>query len=141
VAIYDGKVFVGVLDGRLAALDQATGKKLWSVKRLATALCYVFAGNLRVLGWVYLCAGYWNIGAAMGCRPPGPDGKTPPAFPIASSATKEPEGAENQPKATGRFLLAWDPVAQKERWRLTNVGFAGGDKLREADSGAPASRR
>jgi quinohemoprotein ethanol dehydrogenase len=32
VAIYDGKVFVGVLDGRLAALDQETGKKIWSVK-------------------------------------------------------------------------------------------------------------
>jgi len=32
VAIYDGKVFVGVLDGRLAALDQETGKQIWSVK-------------------------------------------------------------------------------------------------------------
>jgi len=29
VAVYKGKVYVGVLDGRLAALDAATGKLLW----------------------------------------------------------------------------------------------------------------
>jgi len=32
VALYDGKVYVGVLDGRLTALDQETGKELWTVK-------------------------------------------------------------------------------------------------------------
>ena len=32
VAIYDGMVYVGVLDGRLIAIDQKTGKKIWSVK-------------------------------------------------------------------------------------------------------------
>ena len=32
VALYEGKVYVGILDGRLAALDQETGKKIWSVK-------------------------------------------------------------------------------------------------------------
>jgi quinohemoprotein ethanol dehydrogenase len=69
--------------------------------------------------------GYWNTGVTMGRRPPGPDGKTPPAFPAASGPVKEPEGAENQPKPSGRFLLAWDPVTQKERWRVTNVGVAG----------------
>ncbi len=32
VAIYDGMVYVGALDGRLIALDQKTGKTIWSVK-------------------------------------------------------------------------------------------------------------
>src|SRR5580704_18159634 len=32
VALYKGKVYAGLLDGRLVALDQETGKVLWSVK-------------------------------------------------------------------------------------------------------------
>jgi quinohemoprotein ethanol dehydrogenase len=32
VAIYNGKVYVPVIDGRLAALDAATGKVLWTVQ-------------------------------------------------------------------------------------------------------------
>jgi quinohemoprotein ethanol dehydrogenase len=38
----------------------------------------------------------------------------------------EPEGAENQPKATGGFLVAWDAAANKERWRVSNPGGFGG---------------
>ncbi|MEI9813628.1 MAG: PQQ-dependent dehydrogenase, methanol/ethanol family [Acidobacteriota bacterium] len=38
----------------------------------------------------------------------------------------EPEGAENQPKASGGFLVAWDPIANKERWRVNNLGGLGG---------------
>jgi hypothetical protein len=38
----------------------------------------------------------------------------------------EPEGAENQPKATGGFLVAWDAAANKERWRVPNPGGFGG---------------
>ena len=32
VALYDGKVYVGLLDGRLVALDAETGKIVWSVQ-------------------------------------------------------------------------------------------------------------
>ncbi len=32
VALYKGRVYAGLLDGRLVALDQETGKVLWSVK-------------------------------------------------------------------------------------------------------------
>jgi quinohemoprotein ethanol dehydrogenase len=82
--------------------------------------------------------GYRNLGMAMGLpgqrRPdgqltpgPGPAPATPPR------AAKEPAGAENQPKATGGFLLAWDPVNRKERWRITNAGgFGGGGTLATA---------
>jgi quinohemoprotein ethanol dehydrogenase len=34
----------------------------------------------------------------------------------------EPEGAADQPKANGGFLVAWDPATQKERWRSTMTG-------------------
>jgi len=47
----------------------------------------------------------------------GPGGRGP---------APEPEGAENQPKiTTDGFLLASDPAAQKERWRLTGPGVGG----------------
>jgi len=32
VALYEGKVYVGVLDGRLVALDEKTGREVWAVK-------------------------------------------------------------------------------------------------------------
>src|SRR2546428_322240 len=32
VALYNGKVYAGLLDGRLVALDQETGKLLWQVQ-------------------------------------------------------------------------------------------------------------
>jgi quinohemoprotein ethanol dehydrogenase len=46
--------------------------------------------------------------------------------PAAPAPAKEPVGAENQPKATGGFLLAWDPTTQKERWRVADAGGFGG---------------
>ncbi len=44
----------------------------------------------------------------------------------AFGKAREPEGAENQPQiTTDGFLLAWDPVTQKERWRVTGAGVGG----------------
>jgi quinohemoprotein ethanol dehydrogenase len=37
VAIYNGKVYAGLLDGRLVALDQETGKLLWQTQVLTNA--------------------------------------------------------------------------------------------------------
>jgi len=65
--------------------------------------------------------GYWNTSVTVGRRPPLAEGQAPAPRP---SAIKEPEGADQQPKATGRFLLAWDPVAEKERWRIVDNGPA-----------------
>jgi len=45
----------------------------------------------------------------------------------ANGPAPEPEGADKQPKASGGFLLAWDPVTQKERWRITGPGVGGYD--------------
>jgi quinohemoprotein ethanol dehydrogenase len=69
--------------------------------------------------------GYWNTGVTLGRRPPSAPGT--PARP--ASPAKEPEGAENQPKISGRFLLAWDPVTQKERWRISTNADARGSGM------------
>ncbi len=65
--------------------------------------------------------GTQNAGMSTMQRPRDPDGKVippdPPNVPVI-----EPEGAENQPQAMGGFLLAWDPKANKERWRVPSVG-------------------
>jgi quinohemoprotein ethanol dehydrogenase len=44
----------------------------------------------------------------------------------AAGTAREPEGAEKQPQlTTDGFLLAWDPITQKERWRVTGPGVGG----------------
>jgi quinohemoprotein ethanol dehydrogenase len=73
--------------------------------------------------------GYRNTGMVGG---QGIKGKAP-APPPDPAPVPEPEGADLQPKATGGFLVAWDPVANKERWRiLTSGGFGGGGTLATA---------
>jgi len=67
--------------------------------------------------------GTQNAGMSTMQRPRDPDGHVVPPDPPAGVAVVEPEGAENQPKDVGGgFLVAWDPVAQKERWRIPAVG-------------------
>jgi quinohemoprotein ethanol dehydrogenase len=65
--------------------------------------------------------GYWNTGAGVGRRPADAPFVAPPK---PEGPTPQPEGAENQPDVRGGFLVAWDPVTQKERWRLT-MGVGG----------------
>ena len=40
VALHNGKVYVGTLDGRLIALDQRTGARIWSVQTTDPAKAY-----------------------------------------------------------------------------------------------------
>lgn len=116
--------------------------------------------------FVYTPGGY-NTGMVGGPQRRGADGAIafeprPAGAPAPPSARpKLPEGAENAPAANGGFLLAWDPVAQKERWRVPaqpgvisggtlatagNLVFHGamafngdtGEKLWDGDVGAPS---
>jgi quinohemoprotein ethanol dehydrogenase len=74
--------------------------------------------------------GYWNTGTNVGRRPPDVPFVAPPK---PDGGIPMPEGAENAPKAQGGFLVAWDPVAQKERWRGQDAGgFGGGGTLTTA---------
>jgi outer membrane protein assembly factor BamB len=49
LGLYDGKVIVPVLDGRLAALDAKTGRILWSVRALPQGEKYTFTMAPRIL--------------------------------------------------------------------------------------------
>ncbi len=48
-ALYDGKVYVGLLDGRLVALDAETGKTVWSVQTTPPNTDYTITGAPRVV--------------------------------------------------------------------------------------------
>jgi quinohemoprotein ethanol dehydrogenase len=65
VALYDGKLFVGVIDGRLVALDAADGSVAWSVVTVDQSRPYTITGAPRAAnGLVYI----GNGGAEYGVR-------------------------------------------------------------------------
>jgi quinohemoprotein ethanol dehydrogenase len=49
VALYDGKVYVGLLDGRLVALNAETGSVVWSVQTTTPNSDYTITGAPRVI--------------------------------------------------------------------------------------------
>ncbi|MFO7325447.1 MAG: PQQ-binding-like beta-propeller repeat protein, partial [Pseudomonadota bacterium] len=49
VAVWQGKVFVGTIDGRLIALDSKTGRKLWDVVTVDQSKPYTITGAPRVV--------------------------------------------------------------------------------------------
>jgi quinohemoprotein ethanol dehydrogenase len=49
VALYDGKVFVGLLDGRLVALNADTGTVVWSVQTTPPNSDYTITGAPRIV--------------------------------------------------------------------------------------------
>ena len=62
-AVYEGKVFVGTLDGRLIALDARTGTIVWSVLTVDPKKMYSITGAPRVArGKVYIGNGGGEFG-------------------------------------------------------------------------------
>ncbi len=65
VAVYEGKVFVGVIDGRLVALDAKTGAVMWETVTVDQSKPYTITGAPRAAnGLVYI----GNGGAEYGVR-------------------------------------------------------------------------
>ena len=65
VAVYGGKVFVGVIDGRLAAVDAKTGAAVWETVTVDQSQPYTITGAPRAAnGLVYI----GNGGAEYGVR-------------------------------------------------------------------------
>jgi len=65
VAMWNGKIYVGTLDGRLIALDAANGQEVWSVQTTDTEKPYAITGAPRVAkGKVFI----GNGGAEFGVR-------------------------------------------------------------------------
>ncbi len=65
VAVWEGQVFLGALDGRLIALDAATGAVNWEVATVDAALPYTITGAPRVIRGKVLIG---NGGAEFGVR-------------------------------------------------------------------------
>ncbi len=65
VAVYDGKVYVGVIDGRLEALNAETGAVVWSKITVDQSLPYTITGAPRVVNGKVLIG---NGGAELGVR-------------------------------------------------------------------------
>jgi alcohol dehydrogenase (cytochrome c)/quinohemoprotein ethanol dehydrogenase len=65
VAVWDGKVYVGTIDGRLIALDAATGQELWDVVTVDQTKPYTITGAPRVVKGKVLIG---NGGAELGVR-------------------------------------------------------------------------
>jgi len=56
VALYDGKVYVGTLDGRLIALDAVTGGPVWDVLTIDPNRPYAITGYPRVANGLVMIA-------------------------------------------------------------------------------------
>jgi quinohemoprotein ethanol dehydrogenase len=65
VALYGGNVYVGTLDGRLLALDAASGEQVWSVTTFDANERYAITGYPRIAGGKVLIG---NAGAEYGVR-------------------------------------------------------------------------
>ena len=65
VAVWQGKIFVGSFDGRLIALDAATGQKLWDVSTVDRTKPYTITGAPRVVKGKVIIG---NGGAEFGVR-------------------------------------------------------------------------
>ncbi len=65
VAAWNGKVFVGTLDGRLIALDAASGNKVWETQTTDPSKRYSITGAPRVIKGKVIIG---NGGAEMGVR-------------------------------------------------------------------------
>ena len=65
VAAWNGKLYLGTLDGRLVAVDAATGKQVWDVKTVPDNTRYTITGAPRVFDGKVLIG---NGGAELGVR-------------------------------------------------------------------------
>ncbi len=65
VAYHDGKIYVGVLDGRLAALDATTGQPVWQTVTFDQTKNYTITGAPRVADGLIVIG---NGGAEFGVR-------------------------------------------------------------------------
>lgn len=95
VAVYDGKLYLGVIDGRVEALDAKTGDVIWSTITVDQSKPYTITGAPRVVDGKVLIG---NGGAELGVRGylnalDADTGELIWRFYTVPSADKQPDGA------------------------------------------------
>ena len=143
VALWKGKVYVGALDGRLIALDAATGKEAWSVQTTDTSKPYTITGAPRVIKGKVLIG---NGGAEYGVRGylsayDAETGKLAWRFYTTPNPEGKPDGAASDKvmaekaagtwfgegwKKTGGGGTMWDAMAYDPQLDIMYVGVGNG---------------
>jgi alcohol dehydrogenase (cytochrome c)/quinohemoprotein ethanol dehydrogenase len=138
VAVWQGRVFVGTLDGRLVALDAASGKPVWETLTIDPHYRYTITGAPRVVKGKVLIG---NGGAEFGVRGyisaydagtgkmvwrfytiPG-DPSKPQESPILEKAAKTWTGPSRTLAAGG---TVWDSIAYDPDLDLVYFGVGNG---------------
>jgi quinohemoprotein ethanol dehydrogenase len=144
VAVWDGKVFVGALDGRLIALDSRTGKEVWSVVTVDQSKPYTITAAPRVVKGKVLIG---NGGGEYGVRGylsayDAADGKLAWRFYMTPNPDGKPDGAASDKvlaekarptwsdggawKESGGGGTVWDSMAFDPELELLYVGVGNG---------------
>ena len=95
VALWEGKVFVGTIDGRLVALDATTGQELWDVSTIDRSKPYTITGAPRVVKGKVLIG---NGGAEFGVRVQPLDGRHPQRRDQRAHDHRDHERDRDQPR-------------------------------------------
>ncbi len=109
VAVYGGKVFVGVIDGRLEALNAETGERVWSTVTVDQSKPYTITGAPRAVnGLIYI----GNGGAELGVRGylsayDAGTGKLVWRFYTTPNPAKQADGAASDPVFAETANASW----------------------------------
>jgi len=142
IAAYDGKIYVGTLDGRLVAVDARTGKEVWSVNTIDKNWRYSITGAPRIVKGNVVIG---NSGAEFGVRGylTAYDARTGKQswrfYTVPGDPAKGPEGAASDsamPVAaktwTGQWWnyggggTVWDSVVYDPELDLLYIGVGNG---------------
>ena len=145
VAVYQGKVFVAALDGRLIALDAGTGARLWSTQTTDKSKPYTITGAPRVVKNMVLIG---NGGAEFGVRGyvsaydidsgeqkwrfytvPNPDGEPDNAASdsVLQSAAGRTWSENGEWKESGGGGTVWDAIVYDHELDQLYIGVGNGN--------------
>ncbi|WP_421793714.1 PQQ-dependent dehydrogenase, methanol/ethanol family [Hydrocarboniphaga effusa] len=119
-AYYDGKIYAGTFDGRLFALDAATGKELWIVDTTLPGKPYSITGAPRVVKGRVIIG---NAGADLGVRGyvtayDAQTGKKAWRFFTVPNAEGKPDGEVSDSVLQAKAQSTWSDGA----WKQTGGG-------------------